>query len=176
MKRFPILLLVALLCGCGSQTSKHIRVIKSATKVIPEAVQMEKLYGSADHFITHFGDTKAKSNVWNTEVFFGGRYQLIMQLNVLVDYDAKTVTPLDAPQFFLWEIGSVNLSSDPNGAIQATYSRDIRFSKKEWSMIYESGGDYKSVGIELLPEPVPGFERFAGACRAPRIATSLVSD
>ena len=72
--------LAALLCLWGCRQTEQGRGIKSlgtqysetvasAREVLPEAVEMEKLFGKGevDHFIEHFGLGDER---WNSEVFF----------------------------------------------------------------------------------------------------------
>jgi hypothetical protein len=86
---------------------------------------MEEQFGTADHFITHFGSRGKTTNRWNTEVFFGGRYTLTMQVDVHVDYDKNQIEVVGEPVFYLVEAESIDVFDDgrTHGHIQAFFGR-----------------------------------------------------
>lgn len=150
--------------------------MKAAAIKLPEAVEMETLYGSADHFITYTDSGNKKPSIWNTVVYFGGRYELTMQAKIQIDYSTETATVVDGPDFFLGEVESVTVPNPPSpggGGVAASYSRDLKFTGKEWKKVYEAGGKYDVIGFDLDPSPVPEFEVHVHASRAPRPRVSL---
>jgi hypothetical protein len=162
-----------LLCGCGSSSMKdYERIHRSASSVLPAAVEMEEMYGSADHFITHFGLKSQKTNTWNTEVFFGDRYELTMQVEVLVHYDDARIEVIGDPHFYLREVERVDVSDD--GRVSGSYSGGAKFSNAEWKKVYEAHGDFAVIGIKLNPEPVENFDKNVAAVRTPRIPIRLI--
>lgn len=160
-------------CVRGLDYDEYVEVHKSAKLVLPWAVQIEELFGDADHFITHYRFPDQKTNTWNTVVYFGGRYVLTMQIEVLVDYKDRRIRPVGKPAFFLWEVSRVDVS--PDGRIGGSYSRDIRFGENEWKKICDSKGDFSTVKMKLLSSPVPNFDAMVTAERRPLFPISLLS-
>ncbi|MCA9110836.1 MAG: hypothetical protein KDA52_12860 [Planctomycetaceae bacterium] len=151
----------------------YVATHESAAITIPTAVQIEELYGDADHFITEFGFDR-KPKLWNTEVFFGGRYTLTMQVKVKVNYSANTIAMVDEPKFHL--IGADTIRVYPDGRTGTRYSGDEHwFSLAEWETVYESGGDYSLIGIAIDPVPVVNFDLDVANKRRPRVPISLTS-
>ena len=159
--------------GSGCQVG-YVETHESAKKTLPWAVQMERLFGDADHFITHYGFWGEETNTWNTEVYFGGRYEFCMQIEVVVDYVNREVTPAGAPKFFLNEARRVEV--EPDGRTSCYYARGFRFGQEEWESIYYRGGDFSAADIQLLSSEVPNFDKYAAARRRPRILISLLPD
>src|SRR3569832_1380884 len=119
---------------------------------------MEELYPVADHFITHFGFDDAP-NMWNTEVFFGGRYTLTMQVDVEIDYDAKRVTKVfGEPKFYLHEAQNVEIL--PDGRAQVSYAgqHERTFGPNGWTKLYNSKGDLAVIDLRTENEPVKSFD------------------
>lgn len=111
------------LSGCRPSGSlpDYVSTHESAAVAIPAAVQMELLYGDADHFITEFGFDR-KPKLWNTEVFFGGRYTLTMQVEVKVSYSENRVSLVEEPRFHL--IGADEIHVLPDGRTSTRYAGD----------------------------------------------------
>lgn len=164
--------------GCRPITthSDYIQIHESARTALPLAVQIEELFGDADHFITHFGFDR-KPKVWNTEVYFGGRYSLTMQVDVAIDYSANTLKQVGTPTFYLVEYTEVETS--PTGGLGAS-SREPKggriFSAAKWKKVFKSDGDFSKIGITILKDPVPRFDEFVAAKRRPRRPISLVDE
>ncbi len=133
----------------------RLQTVLSAKKSLPIAVEMESRFGEADHFITHYGFPSQKTNTWNTEVFFGGRYVLTMQVKVAIDYGHRSFTQVEKPVFYLKEVTKVTLTRI-EGVDEPGVSGDngfsTRFSEVEWKTLYESHGDFSEIGIELNVE------------------------
>jgi len=153
--------------------SDYIATVASARSALPVAVQIEELFGDADHFITHFGFDK-KPKTWNTEVHFGGRYRLTMQVLVVVDYKKTTVTCVGEPKFWLKEISNVEYSPDGGHSASFNSSHEITFSLSEWHGFYESEGDLTVLGVTKNPKTVPHFEDLVSSIRRDRVHVSLL--
>jgi hypothetical protein len=148
--------------------------VHSARTVIPIAVQMEELFPVADHFITEY-DFDDKPKVWNTVVYFGERYELAMQVTVEIDYEShKVIRMVDEPQFSLFESKRIDILSD--GRAETTYKseNEKEFGPKEWRKIYEKGGDFSAIGVQLDPTPVEKFDESVAQMRRDRIPVSLL--
>jgi hypothetical protein len=135
---------------------------------------MERLYGSADHFITHFGFRSAKTNVWNTEVFFGGRFRLTLQVPVTINYRARQIAVVGKPCFCLNEVASVHVSD--SGRVSAKYGQSVTFSEDQWQKIYKSRGDLSAVGVNMHKGGIVDFDALVTAIRRPRIPITLLND
>ena len=61
-------------CNAALDMDNYKQAVKSGFVQIPEAIQVESLFGEADHSISYSGSNAPKK--WNTEVFFAGRYSL----------------------------------------------------------------------------------------------------
>src|SRR2546422_65055 len=93
-------------CG-GDKMSEYVQTMKSGLTTLPWPKEMEALFGDGDHFITHYGFSPGPKQ-WNTEVFFGGRYTLTLQVDVDIDYQKHLVlTNVSPPKFYLFEVGSL---------------------------------------------------------------------
>ena len=151
--------------GCGSSDgSKEYRAtVRSARDVLPIAVEMQRLFKTADHYISHYRFLDEPTHTWNTNVFFGDRYELTMQVEVSVDYKKNCIAVVGEPVFYLWEVVSVN-------GREARIGENFTFSKDEWKRVHESGGEFSTIGIILNPNPVPGFADYAEALRKSREA------
>ena len=70
--------------------SDMIKTTQSGIDSLPWPRQMESLFGAGDHFITHFG-FESGPRTWNTVVYFGGRYELALQVEVEINYSKNKV-------------------------------------------------------------------------------------
>ena len=139
---------------------------------------MEELFPIADHFVTEFGFDKGPRK-WNTEVFFGGRYTLTMQVDVEIDYEARRIIRLvGEPVFYLQEVENITLL--PDGRAVAVYSirsqRDKPFGLLEWNKIYKAKGDLSVIGFKTIATGVQHFDEHVLQIRRPRIAVSLLKE
>jgi hypothetical protein len=148
-------------------------VHRSARLAIPTAVEMETLYPATDHFITHYGfDSKPKA--WNTVSYFGERYELAMQVEVSIDYKAKTVTQIGEPIFSLLEIERIVPLG--GGAFSESVAKDVHISLDDWKTLYRNKGDLSSIGIMKNATPVQYFRESMASERSNRISISLLGD
>ncbi|HEV7280360.1 MAG TPA: hypothetical protein VGN57_09125 [Pirellulaceae bacterium] len=147
--------------------------VKSGAKQLPYAVEMERTYGKADHFITHYGMSDSPL-IWNTEVFVDGRLMLTMQVEVSIDYSTNRVTGVvGEPVFYVNEVSRITQSD--SGQVSATFdtSAAAKFGKEEWASARDAGGDLSVVGVTAGP-PVALFDVLEAQTRAPRIPVSLI--
>ncbi len=143
---------------------RYQKAVRDGFTKIPEACEIEELLGQADHFISYQGSTP----VWNTEVYFGGRYSLTMQVIVKVDKEfGKILEVVGEPKFYLVETERVV----QQGAVFAAYAADdFKFGLSEWRKVVAAKGDFSAIGIHLKRnQPVANFDRFVEGMRRPRI-------
>lgn len=168
--------------GCRStippkSKADYVKTVESARHVIETAVQMEQLFRTADHFITEYG-FKSGPRIWNTEVYFGGRYRLTMQVEIEIDYNRdRIIRTLTEPQFHLTEVGKIEVLADGR-----VYSENVKkpgqetFGLPEWRRVFAAGGDWSVIGFTIDKSSVQHFDEFVEAWRRPRIAVSLIDE
>jgi hypothetical protein len=167
-----VIIVCALDASCRRfDKAEYEETILSARSALPIAVEIEKLFGSADHFITHYGFGDV-TNIWNSEVHFGGRYRLTMQVEVKIDYRSNTITAVDEPRFFLVEYIEVVPLRD--GRHEGRLGDTVRFSSREWEELYRSNGDFSVIGVELNNNEVLNFWNHVKNVRRDRIQVSLL--
>ena len=145
--------------------------MRDGIKTVPHVQEIKHVFSNlpTDHFITNYGFDKAKPKTWNTEVFFGGRYEFTYQVDVIVDYKNKRIgQTVGIPHFFLVEIKSV--TSNSTDTASGIYGSDYKFGEKEWKKIVAAKGDFTVIGIKLnTNSPVPFFEHHVRVVRRDRI-------
>ena len=160
--------------GSGFDVGRYKDAVKDGFTKIPQACEIERLLGKADHFISYSGPNVKQD--WNTEVYFEGRYRLTMQVDVKTNKDfSKIVGVIGEPKFYLGEITKVDLNADGtvSGGDGGAGQR-ATFGLKEWNKIVQSNGDFSIVGVHIKKgQPVPNFDKFVGAMRRPRIRFDL---
>ncbi len=158
---------IALLASCGGyDESDHRQTAQSGIKTLPWPKEMETLFGEGDHFITHYG-LSSDPKTWNSEVFFYGKYTLTCQAEVSINYRKHAVEKIaSSPKFYLWEIGSVEKSG---GGWSANISAQWILNEAQWKKLVQAKGDWSVLGIPVQTNsPVPSFDDYAKALRAPR--------
>lgn len=166
---FAYVILATLAIGCMKRHSldDYKETVRDGIHTFPHVQEIKGIFPEqpTDHFITQFGFEKDKPVVWNTEVFFGGRYEFTYQVYVLVDYERNRISRMVSnPKFDLRELARI----DENG--QGWYQSDHHFGEEEWNKVVAARGDFSVIGIQLNTNaPLPGFDQFVRACRAPRV-------
>jgi hypothetical protein len=174
MKIIASMVVLALLgCARGGFIERYKMGVKSGFRKIPEAKQIEDLLGEADHFISYSGPNVPQE--WNTEVHFGGRYELTMQVVVETSFDFSRVTKVKGePKFYFSEVSRVE--HYPNGQWGADFdgSSERQFGRVEWQKIVANKGDFSAIGVKLKRgPPVPDFQRYVDAVRRDRLSTHV---
>jgi hypothetical protein len=146
-------------------------VHQSAKRTIPIALDIEEFYRKdVSHFITHFGMPGNK--FWNTEVFFGGRYVLSLQVPVTVDHQRDTVNAVGPSVLVLTEIQKVVRLE--NGNAQASTGRSWTFDETDWTNIAEYGViDFSRVGVKTDQSAVANFDFYKSEVLKDRIPVKL---
>ena len=155
--------------GGNDQMSDYIKTHQSGLKVLPWPLQMEALFGRGDHFITHY-DFSPGPKTWNTNIFFGGRYEITLQVDVDIDYANHAVKgAVSEPKFYIAEVESLELH--PNGSYSAFYSNNWVLNEGQWNKLVAAKGDWSVLGIPIKPSdpPIPGFDGYAKGWSAPKI-------
>jgi hypothetical protein len=76
---------------------------------------------------------------------------LVMALPVRFDEKRTKVVAWGEPSFYFLEYSRVTPYKSYHDA-EASEPR-WRFGKEEWEKLYQSGGDFSSIGIQLIREP-----------------------
>jgi hypothetical protein len=142
--------------------SEYRNIVQSARSMIATAVEMERLFPVADHFVA-IDDGPV---TWNTVVYFGGRFQLTMQVDVKVSRRSERITKvISDPKFRLWEIQSLTI--DPDGGVDAKMfgQHERAFGSKEWAAIVADHGALNVLGLSMDGKPVDGFDAFVASRR-----------
>lgn len=158
--------------GCGRSVTpdEYVKICQSARTEVPVALQMETLFGKAHHMILGF-QCDSKPKTWQTLVYFGERYELVMEVEITVNCHKKTVSQIGTPIFRLLEIEKILAPR-----IGAKYNRDryFEFSQKEWDTIYENHGDWSKVGYTINKTPVADFDKYVSAFTKDIIGITLL--
>lgn len=142
------------------KTHGHQEFAANGVSQIKPAKEMDQLFADCRHYIT-YGSTHDVA-LFNSVAYFDDRYELTMQVPVDIQSESSG-TMTGTPQFFLNEVGSVTVS--PSGQIGASFSRNLHFGATEWQQVYDSSGDFSTIGFNINPKPVPDFQKFAAASR-----------
>jgi hypothetical protein len=159
-----MLSLLALACfgSCGDiddYDERYEQAMRSGFSKIPQAREIEKLFGEANHFISYF-DMVGVGQAWRTtDVFIAGRYKLEMGVDVRMDEQfTKIVEVIGEPKFYLREIERVKFYGEQVGA---AFGEQFTFGPEEWAKVVEAKGDFSVIGIHLdLDNPVKNIERY----------------
>lgn len=138
----------------------HQEFARNGLSQVQPAAMMDELFDDCRHYIVYEG--RESQSTWNSTAYFGDKYQLTMQVPVDIESnDSGSV--IGEAKFYLDEIESVSVSS--SGQIGASFSGNFRFDETQWRKVYNSGGDFGSIGLLLKTTPVPNFQRYANASR-----------
>jgi len=155
--RFLTITACSLLASCGNFHDFE-RPISSGLRKIPQARQMQEIFGPAVHEICNLRDDKVTAD-WITIVAFGGRYELKMIAPIRVSRDFSEIEQvLGPPAFELLEVTAVS-----NGGYGAKYdpAAERHFGVDQWVEIYRTKGDFSVAGIHVKKnQPVRDFEKY----------------
>ena len=124
--------------------------------MIPQARQIDELVGRADHSVMNEGDDTEEGvkEEWISEVYFNGRYELVMTVDIRVDRRTSSVSKvIGTPSFHLHEIESVEMLSGGRASISYRESAQRDFSSAEWQRVVEAKGDFSVIGIQIQKAP-----------------------
>lgn len=171
----PMFFLFMTFLGCGRSVTfdEYAEICQSARTEVPVALQMETLFGKAHHMILEFRcDSKPKT--WQTLVYFGERYELVMEVEVMVDCRNRSVSQTGTPKFYLSEVETIEALGGGRFSATNNIDKHFEFSQKEWDTIYESHGDWSKVGYTINKTPVADFDKYASAFTKDIIGITLL--
>jgi hypothetical protein len=120
---------------------------------------MDELFEDCRHFVT---DGPNDVPQFNSVAYFGGRYELTMQVPIRVD-SGRSGKVVGKPKYYLNEVSAVSIS--PSGQVSAMFSRNLSFGPSEFAQVYDAHGDFGTVGFAINATPVPNFQKYADASR-----------
>ncbi len=123
-------------------------MVRSGYSLIPEAKQMDELFGPGWHKVCNYTDPNTAE--WQSQAFFGGRDELMMIVPIEVDRQSGKVTKtLDKPRFVLTQVASVELR--PDGTIGSISNGESHsFGQEEWHKVVAAKGDFSVIGIRVV--------------------------
>ncbi len=155
-----VFLFYALYFGQGLFTFWHQSFAANGVAQIEPASQMDAMYGDCRHYIT-YGPNNV--SIWNSDAYFGGRYELTMQVPVQIS-SSTSGRMTGQPRFYLREISAI--SGDPGGQVGATFSRELVFGLAQWKQVVDAEGDFGAIKFKMnTGPPVKDFEAYAKASR-----------
>ena len=166
----PIIFSVLVLMGCRDAIDGYIETAHFARVAIPEAKEMETLFGQCDHIITQYAAHNSKHE-WHTVAYFGDRYELTMFAGIDIDYHKRKFTVTGKPRFVLREIRSIDVSN--NGVVSSSMGEEVNFGVREWKNLVASKGNIECLGINVNHVPVKHFSQYRNAWSQPRVPINL---
>ena len=131
--------------------------VPSGLEMIPEARQLESLFGPAHHQIRNL-DEKNMTAQWQTIVFVADRYELVMTVPVRLPQGFERVEAvLRTPRFEILEVSAITNDGlgarfDPQGS--------HHFDVGDWRKLYRAKGDFAVIDIKLKNQSVPDFDKY----------------
>lgn len=140
--------------------------ISDGYKQIPEAKQIDDLFGPAWHSLSNYREPNAAD--WISEATLGDRYELTMVLPVKMERQTgKLAGIVGKPRIFLREVTSVQGRG-------ISYGQQFEISPDQWQQLVAADGDFSVIGIPVdLNNPVPGFAELQNR---PRNGIQMVAD
>jgi len=143
------------------KTRGHQEFARNGLAQIAPAAQMDHLFDDCRHYITYEG--RNTTSTWNAVAFFGGRYELTMQVPVEIE-SSRRGRMSGSPTFYLNEVEEVSITR--SGQVGASFSNNLVFGPAEWKTVFEADGDFGAVGFRMTTgPPIKGFKEYARASR-----------
>ncbi len=160
-------------------TGAPVKEIECYEKVVRHGVDSLILSGevnslfratNVDHFISKFG-SKTQTPVWHSVTYFAGRYRLLLQVPISIDYaECKLGGAMNSAMVQIDEITKVNTAK--SGIEGATIKGRWSLGQSEWKWLLENKGDWSVVKVPILTNaPVKGFDEYVRQERARPVGT-----
>ena len=156
-------ILLPLLAGCrpggANFAANYKKGVASGFAKIPQAAEMEEMFGPCNHFIGHTPGTSP--DTWNSEVIVGGRYEVTMQCGVRMSYNFDQVLEVvSGPMYYVSEITKAEVL--PDGRAQTFYEGEhATVDDAKWRSVVHSNGDLSKLKIKFKKsQPVPNVEEY----------------
>lgn len=148
--------------GPSNELECHEKLVRQGveTLILPEEVN--SLFGTTnvDHFISKFA-SKTQIPVWHSVAYFAGRYRLVLQVPISIDYQkCKLNGAIDSAMVQISEIARVNISKPEIAG--ATLEGQWTLHQNEWKWLVKNKGDWSvvKVPIQMYDDPVKGFAEY----------------
>tara|TARA_B100001059_G_C17659202_1_gene488566 strand:+ start:316 stop:840 length:525 start_codon:yes stop_codon:yes gene_type:complete len=156
------LILFCISCKGSYKWEQFKKCIESAIDLMEYPKQVEVL-GKAHHAIGNYQKKGLSKYEWNSYVYFGSRYEIIMSVEVVLNSDhSKIIKVLGDPEFKLIIYGEITKNS--GGGIEADVEKSILFGKDTWDKVVKSGSNTKEVlailGVSENKNNLPFFEDY----------------
>lgn len=135
------------------------KALENGVRTTPTVHEFQEIFPGTLNFYTYWTGELGPT-ILNSSTALYNRYELTLRVRVSLDKTRTKVIGYSKPEFHLLELGDISFRPDGTTYIS---SGDLqkRFGPKEWNKLYESGGDFSVVDIELLKDkPVPNFEEY----------------
>lgn len=137
--------------------------VSNGLAVVPYAADLQTLFPGARVANLFSGARDGYDHrtvlCWNTMVMFGGRYELTYQIEVVPDFQDRTIkSVVGKPRFVIDEIDKL---VDTPGGLGAYYRGSYRFTGADFEKVLAAGGDFSVIGIKLdTNHPLARFDQF----------------
>lgn len=144
------------------------RVVSQGVDTLILPKEVEKLFGATnvDHFISNFG-SKTRSPIWKSVTYFAGRYELALEVPIVVDYDkCKLIGASNSAMVQINEVTKVDISK--SGIAEATMKGQWLLNENEWKWLVKNNGNWSVVKVPIMTNaPVNGFDEYVRQGREP---------
>jgi len=169
MVRFLIIGLWISLQFCSSKPSSiskssftnedYKKALENGLRTIPAVHDFQEIFPKTLNSYTYWTGELGPTTL-NSSTALYNRYELTLQVKASLDKTRTKVIGYGEPEFFLLELGDITFRPDGTTSISPG-DLQKRFGPKEWNKLYEAGGDFSVLGIELVKDkPVPNFEEY----------------
>jgi len=150
----------------GWDTNAYRKAIRSGRSTLTAALEMENQFSNTEHILIMYGATGKAEHEWHTISCFGGRYELTMIVDVVLNTDGTAVLRAsEPPTFILWVCQDTG--ADGGGATFDS-SREQKFGLEKWTAFKESGFDLKLLDPSYDGSVLEDFDEYANAWQKSR--------
>ncbi len=147
--------------GASNELDCHEKVVRQGLEslILPEEVNSLFGAGNVDHFISKIG-SKKQIPVWHSVTYFAGRYRLLLQVPISIDYEkCKLNGAMNSAMVQISEITKVEISK--SGIAGATMKGQWLLGQGEWKWLVKNKGDWSVVKVPIRTNaPVNRFEEY----------------
>lgn len=139
-------------------------LIHSGVRDLPCVRQFQQVFPDGEHTIVDakrdfHPDGWGPVKEWISRASLHNRYVVWLVLAIEITKDDR-ISAIEEPEAYLIEVGKVEKGRDEDGGPLWEYSFG-QFEEGGWEELVENGGDFASVGLEMIVDaPVNGFATF----------------
>jgi len=148
----------------------HDKVVRHGIETFSLAGEINSLFEATnvDHFISNFG-SKTDAPIWNSVTYFAGRYILVLQVPVAIDYqNCRFNGTTGSAAISVNEVTKVDISTSGNA--QATLKGGIgELTESDWGNLVTHHGDWSVVKVPIRTNgpPIKDFDEYVRQAREP---------